>query len=154
MRSAYRSADEGEAPSGATHVLTLYALRDSLQLSDLDVLLVREAPARAPSPAQPFEMIAVDDSPPEETVPPPVPPLSTQVTPLDEEPDVLVPKQPRSLPILLEETPPPIVQRSHSAPGTDTTRPYVDSQSPRRGLLAGHALVFAIGNGNAYMPCP
>ena len=30
VRSAYRSADEGEAPSGATHVLTLYALRDSL----------------------------------------------------------------------------------------------------------------------------
>ena len=47
VRSAYRSADEGEAASGATHVLTLYALRDSLQLSDLDVLLVREAPARA-----------------------------------------------------------------------------------------------------------
>ena len=105
-------------------------------------------PERRPelaSPAQPFEMIAVDDSPPEE--PPPVPALSTQVTPLDEEPDVLVPKQPRSLPILLEETPPLVPQRSHSAPVSDTTRHYVDSQSPRKGLFAGHALVFAIGSG-------
>ena len=109
--------------------------------------LAREAPARAPSPAQPFEIVAVDDTPPEETVPPPVPALSTQVTPLDEEPDVLVPKQPRSLPILLEETPPLVPQRSHSAPVSDTTRHYVDSQSPRKGLFAGHALVFAIGSG-------
>ena len=109
--------------------------------------LAREAPEqRAPSPAQPFEMIAVDDTPPEEVVPPPVPALSTQVTPLDEEPDVLVPKQPRSLPIL-EETPPLVPQRSHSAPPTDTTRRYDDSQSPRKGLFAGHALVFAIGSG-------
>ena len=34
-------SERAEAASGATHVLTLYALRDSLQLSDLDVLLVR-----------------------------------------------------------------------------------------------------------------
>ena len=54
---------------------------------------------------------------------------------------------PGRLPILLEETPPQLPQRSHSAPGTDTTRHYVDSQSPRNGLLAGHALVFAIGSG-------
>ena len=111
--------------------------------------LAREAPEqRAPSPAQPFEIVAVDDTPPEDApAPPPVPALSTQVTPLEEEPDALVPKQPRSLPILLEETPPQLPQRSHSAPGTDTTRHYVDSQSPRKGLLAGHALAFAIGSG-------
>ena len=42
--------------------------------------LAREAPA------QPFEIVAVDDSPPEDApAPPPVPALSTQVTPLDEE---------------------------------------------------------------------
>ncbi len=105
------------------------------------------APARAPSPAQPFEMIAVDDTPPEDVPkPPPVPALSTQVTPLEEEPDVIQ-QNSRSLPILLEETPPLVPQRSHSAPVSDTTRHYVDSQSPRKGLLAGHALVFAIGSG-------
>ncbi len=100
--------------------------------------------AREDAPAQPFEIVAVDDSPPEE--PPPVPPLSTQVTPLEEEPDVIQ-QNSRSLPILLEETPPPIAQRSHSAPVSDTTRHYVDSQSPRKGLLAGHTLAFAIGSG-------
>ena len=108
--------------------------------------LAREAPARAPSPAQPFEVVDVDDTPPEEMAPPPVPALSTQVTPLEEEPDVIQ-QNSRSLPILLEETPPPIVQRAHSAPVSDTTRHYGDSQSPRKGLLAGHALVFAIGSG-------
>ena len=80
-------------------------------------------------------------------MPPPVPALSTQVTPLDEEPDVLVPKQPRSLPILLEETPPLLPQRSHSAPVTDTTRHYDDSQSPRKVYWRATRLAFAIGSG-------
>ena len=40
-----------------------------------------------------------------------------------------------------------VPQRSHSAPVSDTTRHYVDSQSPRKGLLAGHTLAFAIGSG-------
>ena len=101
-----------------------------------------EAPARAPSPAQPFDF-AVDDTTGRAAA---RPFISTQVTPLEEEPDVIQ-QNSRSLPILLEETPPQLPQRSHSAPGTDTTRHYVDSQSPRNGLLAGHALVFAIGSG-------
>lgn len=57
VRSLVRSADDEAAMRAAgddrhkTHFLTLYELRDTLQLTDLDALLVREAPFFAFLPA-------------------------------------------------------------------------------------------------------
>lgn len=111
--------------------------------------------AEPPPPAEAFEVIAIDDTPPAERppaprvdgTPPEVPAPAPEVTPRDEEPDVRRPPKPQSLPLRLEETPPVLVQRSHTAPPSDSTRLYKDSQSPKRGLLAGYTLVFAVGSG-------
>ena len=111
--------------------------------------------AEPPTPAEAFEVIAIDDTPPAERppaprvdgTPPEVPAPAPEVTPRDEESDVRRPPKPQSLPLRLEETPPVLVQRSHTAPPSDSTRLYKDSQSPKRGLLTGYTLVFAVGSG-------